>query len=241
MDTLKDVLRDSIIEFNPVLRELCDSFKITLRDLKVLSTFDKEVKLEDIVLKPNETSEDAYLTPIKNCELALLASVDGERKEYNLKKNHFSESSNLLDLIIGMNALGKIDSFQEDSQTSILSFATLGKVRIPTMTNTEVVEANTIVYLEADGNFTQIFDVKGKKIRAHKPMSFFHENYPEELFFRIHGSYMVNVDFIAFWDKDAKKVTLKEKPEGCDTDFKTELDISRDYKQLFLYFAKKYL
>jgi two-component system LytT family response regulator len=67
---------------------------------------------------------------------------------------------------------------------------------ISTETGIEFVKFNSIVYLEAQNNYTKINMLDGSSIIASKTLKSFDELLPRELFFRIHKSYLINMNFV---------------------------------------------
>lgn len=70
------------------------------------------------------------------------------------------------------------------------------KIAIATETGFEFVKFNTIIYLEAQNNYTKFYLTNGTSITTSKTLKHFEEILPSELFFRIHKSYLVNMNFI---------------------------------------------
>lgn len=70
------------------------------------------------------------------------------------------------------------------------------KLAISTETGIEFVKFNSIVYLEAQNNYTKINMLDGTSIIASKTLKSFDELLPTELFFRIHKSYLINMNFV---------------------------------------------
>lgn len=70
------------------------------------------------------------------------------------------------------------------------------KMAISTETGIEFVKFNSIIYLEAQNNYTKINLLDGTSIIASKTLKSFDELLPSELFFRIHKSYLINMNFV---------------------------------------------
>jgi two-component system LytT family response regulator len=70
------------------------------------------------------------------------------------------------------------------------------KLAISTEIGIEFVKFNSIVYLEAQNNYTKINLLDGTTIIASKTLKSFDELLPSELFFRIHKSYLINMNFV---------------------------------------------
>ena len=59
-----------------------------------------------------------------------------------------------------------------------------------------------IVRCQADVNYTHFFCVNGKKYTASKTLKHFEQLLPERQFFRIHNSHLINLDYVASYDKN---------------------------------------
>lgn len=58
-----------------------------------------------------------------------------------------------------------------------------------------------INYLEGDGNYTKIFTVDGEKYQTPRTLKTYEEILPKELFYRIHKSYLVNLNCIKKYNR----------------------------------------
>jgi len=70
------------------------------------------------------------------------------------------------------------------------------KIAISTETGIEFVKYNSIIYLEAQNNYTRINLIDGTSIIASKTLKSFEELLPCKLFFRIHKTYLINMNFV---------------------------------------------
>jgi len=61
---------------------------------------------------------------------------------------------------------------------------------------------STIVYIQAEGDYTQIFTSEGKKGLVLKSMKEWSKRLPDSHFSRIHRSYIVNLDFVEDIEKE---------------------------------------
>ena len=87
------------------------------------------------------------------------------------------------------------------------------------------VETNEIIYLEADGAYTEVWLQNGSKITVSKKIKFFEDVLDKRPnFFRSHRSYIVNINFIKKYNKADNALTL---------DNGKTIVISRDRKQEF--------
>lgn len=115
-----------------------------------------------------------------------------------------------LDEIHIVEAIGRctqrIDSHSHSDQISKLllqmqSEKKKTKLSIPTMDGIEFIAYQDIVYGEAQGNYTDFRLKSGVKITASRKLKDMEESLPEHLFFRIHHSYVVNLQYVKKYHK----------------------------------------
>ena len=66
-------------------------------------------------------------------------------------------------------------------------------IGLPTATNIDIVKIENILYLEADGKYTVFNMVDGSSIIVSRNIGTYRTKLPENLFFRIHSKYIVNI------------------------------------------------
>lgn len=75
------------------------------------------------------------------------------------------------------------------------------KIAFPTETGFELVKTNAILYCEAESNYCKIVCLDGKKITLSKTLKYVEDLLPTSIFQRIHRSYLVNLNYIARFNK----------------------------------------
>jgi two-component system LytT family response regulator len=75
------------------------------------------------------------------------------------------------------------------------------KMAIPTEIGFEFLKFNSIVFLEAQSNYTKFYLSNNSTITTSKTLKYFESILPESLFFRIHKTYMVNLNFVVRFTK----------------------------------------
>jgi two-component system LytT family response regulator len=87
------------------------------------------------------------------------------------------------------------------------------------------INISEILYCQADGSYTHIHFLNGKKITTSKLLKSIEELLPSETFFRIHKSHLVNLNLIRRYSKiDGNQLILEND---------TVLDISDRQKKPF--------
>jgi len=98
----------------------------------------------------------------------------------------------------------------ENSQTTIISIPSKeksivrkynpfdGKLYIPSKEGAYLVDKDSIVRLEASGNYTTIYLNNGAQHLVSKTMKKIVEKLPDTIFFKIHKSHVVNLSMLTF-------------------------------------------
>ncbi len=64
---------------------------------------------------------------------------------------------------------------------------------LPTKNNYEVIPVSSVVYIESDGVYSNVFSLDGKKVLVRKLLKEWEETLPPSIFIRIHKSFLVNI------------------------------------------------
>jgi hypothetical protein len=109
---------------------------------------------------------------------------------------------------------GNTDSVIQSEEIQIkkdLPAELLERIAVKSGTKIHVVLIPEILYLQADGDYVQIFTAQGKYLKE-QTMKYFEEHLPENQFVRVHRSVIVNVEMISrieLYEKQAQLLTLK--------------------------------
>jgi len=104
------------------------------------------------------------------------------------------------------------------------------KVVVPLSEGSLFVELKDILYLKADGSYCNIFFKDGTKVVVSKTVKDYEEQLtPEEGFFRIHRSYLINSSYVTSFASDYFDVTLVND---------ITLTVSRDRRVEFMQYMK---
>jgi two-component system LytT family response regulator len=100
------------------------------------------------------------------------------------------------------------------------------KIALPTLDGFQLEKINNIVYCQAEESYTKIFTNRNEAILVARNLKSIEEMLPEELFFRIHKSHLVNMNYIKSYSKtDGYKIKL---------DNGIELDVATRRNEEFL-------
>lgn len=75
------------------------------------------------------------------------------------------------------------------------------KVALPTLNGFQMERVNSILYCEADQNYTHVFTTEGGKVLVSNPISIVQQMLPPEIFFRIHKSHLVNLNYVKTYSR----------------------------------------
>jgi hypothetical protein len=104
-----------------------------------------------------------------------------------------------------------IEIHQEVKQHKANETELLERIAVKSGTKIHVVLVPEILYLQADGDYVQIFTCGGKYLKE-QTMKYFEEHLPENQFVRVHRSVIVNVEMISrieLYEKQNQLLTLK--------------------------------
>lgn len=83
------------------------------------------------------------------------------------------------------------------------------RVALPTENGFTLVKLNQIVYAEADGNYCRVHTLDNKNVLISKTLKHLEELLPSDVFFRIHKSYLINLNYLdAFSRKEQNEVCM---------------------------------
>jgi two-component system LytT family response regulator len=100
------------------------------------------------------------------------------------------------------------------------------KIALPVAEGLLFVELADIIYLAAEGAYTQIYLTSGKKILVSKNIKSFEESLVHPHFFRVHRSYIINLNRV--------KQYLRQEGGIIIMDNGAEVDVSKERKEDFL-------
>ncbi len=84
------------------------------------------------------------------------------------------------------------------------------KVALPTLDGFQLEKVNNIVYCQAEESYTKIFTNRNEMILVAKNLKNIEELLPDEIFFRIHKSFLVNMNYIKSYSKSSGNKIILE-------------------------------
>ncbi len=99
-----------------------------------------------------------------------------------------------------------------DSGDQELSLIGKRKLRVCTNQGIHILDKSDILYLKSDSNYCELFLSNGNKILCSRTLKYFVQKLNDCTFYRIHNSYLVNLQYVEFIDASCKflQITNKE-------------------------------
>lgn len=138
-----------------------------------------------------------------------IKALKNEAIDYLLKP---IDTDDLKDTITKIKKYNAKNFTAERLEKILLSFnsnSTQKKITLNTDGKLMFLESDEILYAESDGNYSTIFLVDGQKIVLTKKLKEVNDILPEDSFFRIHNSYIINLNKIKEFLKTDGYVVLK--------------------------------
>jgi two-component system LytT family response regulator len=127
---------------------------------------------------------DYLLKPVNHIELS---SALKRFDKKNLNKFEFDKIKLLLSNL--------------DSGNSVNS-----KVAFPIDSGYKLVKSNSIIYCESDINYTTVYLLDGSKFVLSKTLKKIEELLPNDIFLRVHKSYLINVNHVVHYYKNREQI-----------------------------------
>jgi two-component system LytT family response regulator len=83
------------------------------------------------------------------------------------------------------------------------------KILFPSNNGYNIVKINNIIYCQADINYSTAYTTENKSYTISHSLKYLEEMLPSTVFFRIHKSYLVNLNYIKSYDKKKGVVILE--------------------------------
>jgi len=178
--------------------QLLNSLKYRDFDLIITTAFDNYA-----IRAFKESAIDYLLKPIDSDDLVKSVAKIKSNKEKN---------------VLGIELKKVLESIVPKNNKS--------KIALPLSGKTLFVSASDILYCKSDGNYTEIFFKDNKREVLSKKLKTVEEIIHNELFFRVHNSYLVNIDYIKeFIKSDGQYLVLENG---------TSIPVSRSKKEALL-------
>ncbi len=201
--------------------------------IKLIEKTKPDIVFLDIEMPRMDGFEMLHRLPEKNFHLIFTTAYD----QYAIKAIKYAAFDYLLkpvDIEELKLAISKISTYQHahtEKKLELLDQNFYGKnvfnkIAISTLDGLLFFEIKDIVHLEANSNYTTLYFVSGSKLVASKTLKDFEELLPADIFFRVHHSHLINLNYIKRYIKgDGGQIELQNG---------NYVDVSRRKKEEFL-------
>jgi two-component system LytT family response regulator len=218
-----------IVEDDPQAFAYASSIIETYQHIKIVGTSNtiKEAAMLIKELKPNFIILDVFLIDGNAFEfLPLFDNIDFKiifttsYAKFAIDAFKFSALDYLLkpyekkDLILAIDkVVSDLEKANYQQQLSTLMHNISNKEQskkliLKTTDAIHVVDIKDILYAKSDNNYTSFLLVDGKSILVSKPLKSFDEKLKEHRFFRVHQSFLINLNYITSFNKRSDEVVL---------------------------------
>jgi len=200
-----EFLEKMLHRFFPNKFYVCGLFETVDKAIIAIETFQPDLVFLDIQM-PNKNGFELF-KEIKEINFEVIFTT--AHSEYAIEAIKRSALDYILKPINYIDLLGAVTRYENKSKKEsqqkqfnvLLENIDTGdvahkKMAISTDTGIEFVKYNSIIFLEAQNNYTKINLIDGTSIIASKTLKYFEELLPSQLFFRIHKTYLINMNFV---------------------------------------------
>lgn len=183
--------------------------------LKVVDEYQPDLVFLDIQMSPKNGFD--FVKEIKNYSFEIIFTT--AFSEFAIKAIKLSALDYLLKPINYIDLLEAVNKFdnkfvckKEQNRLKLLienldsGDVEYKKIALPTESGFEIARINSILYCEADGNYCKIHFIDGNMLILSKTLKYIEEQLPDNIFCRIHKSFLVNLNFIKRFIKGAENL-----------------------------------
>lgn len=190
------------LEFSPQIKVEIAEADSVINALKKIKSFKPDIVLLDILLQDDSGFDLLDLEDDLNFAVIFTTAYD----EFAIKAFKYNAVDYLLKPINPVELEGAIQKavFQRSSPEypnllkglkATVQERTLEKIALPNGTGVHFITLDDILYLKADGNYTEVFLRNSNKILVTKLIKEFEDILKSEGFIRTHKSYIVNIKY----------------------------------------------
>ncbi len=85
-----------------------------------------------------------------------------------------------------------------------------GKIALPTPGGFRMENISSIVYCEADENYTNVYTTEGETIVVNRTLKILEDLFPKEHFYRIHKSHLINLSFVKEYSRTDRHIVTMQ-------------------------------
>jgi two-component system LytT family response regulator len=184
--------------------EICDSFTDPTEAISAINYLKPDCVFLDIEMPEMDGFQLLSKLKFRDFELIITTAYDSYAIRA-FKENAIDYLLKPIDTDDLLKSVAKIKTSKEKhtlgldlkrALDSILPKQTKTKIALPLSGKTLFVNSDDIIYCKSDGNYSEIFFKKDKKEMLSKKLKDIEEIIDNDIFFRVHHSYLVNINHI---------------------------------------------
>ena len=209
-----------------IVSKYCDGFIVTgeavnaLEGLKQINSLQPDIVLLDIQMPGGTGFEMLDCVKTKDFEVVFITAFN----QYAIKAFKYNAIDYLLKPVdidelnqSFINARKKLKESREEISNYRELFKNIEgkippKLAIYNKSDTEYLDTASIIRMEANGSYTNIFLKDKREIIASRPLKYFEDILEEDFFFRAHNSHLINIYFVKkYLKQDGYSVIMEDK------------------------------
>jgi len=216
---IRTVIINSDIDSNPLLLEIIQEYATSIDIVGIARNIEEGIQYieehkPDLIfldLEMDGSSSFDMLDSFKNPSFKIIFTTEDEK--YALKAFKYGAIDYILKPFAPQDILSSIDrvkrtQFDEaiyNRLDYLIKQNHIGqnhKITIPTSEGINVLSISDIVRIEADRSYCFIYLTDGDRILVSKPLKEIESQLPNDIFFRIHSAYLINLDYVKKYSKE---------------------------------------
>jgi two-component system LytT family response regulator len=206
----RDFLEKMLLKYFPQKFFICEKCKSIDEAVIAIEKFNPELVFLDIQM-PNKNGFELF-KEVQNINFEVIFTTAYAEFAIDAIKwsalDYLLKPINYIDLLDTVKRYEKkIDkASQQEKLRLLIENLDLGdtsfkKVVFPTETGYEFIKVNSILYCEAQSNYCKIKCLDGSSLTISKTLKYVEELLPPTIFQRIHKTYLVNINYVARFNK----------------------------------------
>jgi two-component system LytT family response regulator len=130
-----------------------------------------------------------------------IAAIRAGALDYLLKPIDVTELKEAIQKVSQRVEVDNLVKVKKETLERIDEVHKLESLALPGTDGLTFIKVVDIITLQADGNYTHIFLKDGKKVMVSKQLNEFEDRLPQQIFCRVHHSYIINLKFVTSYVK----------------------------------------
>ena len=243
MSTESNILKAVVIDDEPnainnikiIVQDYCDGVEIVgtadsvLEGIKVINKTKPNVLFLDIEMPYGTGFDIIEAIPHENMHIIFITAYDNYAIRA-IKANAIDYIMKPIDIDEFIAAIEKVKTKEKESNILHKNTpSTISQIAVPISRGIRTIPVDFLLYLEAEGSYSKLHLIAETPLLISRNLKQFDEALPNDMFFRIHHSIIINVKQVVEYNKRENTVVLTGN---------IELEISRRRKDEFIEFMQ---